>query len=536
MAMSLRIGPLESAVTLGLLISAVVLLNALAERHPARIDLTADQRYTLAAETRAVLDEAVGPVEVRAFLPSRIQPPYRRGMRALRDLLDEFAAAHPELALSIIDPSDPTLDEAARRRMDDEAQGYGIEAVDLQLTEGDQRIRRRVRFGVAFLYRDRQAATGPVERPADAEYALTRALRSAVRGETRRPVIGVTTGHGEPDLINSPVARLLGSIGEVQPVAIDGTALAPNIDVLVVLAPRKPFDDRALYTIDQHLMRGRALVALLDYRLPSTVFPNIAVPTVTRLEPVLAHYGLRIDTEGTVLDRSEAMPSPVGRDARGQVIIAEHPLHVRIRDLDPSHPISRGISVIAAPFAAPIELDGARRQGHAAVDVARSGPASVVRTEVRSIDPADFAEPPPADGAARERPGPATIAAAVEGRLPSYFAERERPPPAAAGPFAPEQRPDPPFVAAGQDTGRLFVITSGTRHLAAQTNALILLQNAVDWAVTTEALADLRARAAEDPPLGESTGAVRAWAKYGNLLGPSLLLVLFGLIRRRRRR
>lgn len=521
-------GRLGSLAAVALLLLAAVLVNVLAGQHPARLDLTADARHTLAPITRQLLAEAEGPVEVRAFLPTRIQPPYRRAVRALADTLAEFEAAGVRLVVH--DPSDPGLDAAERAALDEEAAGYGIAEVPLQLTEGDALVQRPVRFGVAFLYRERQAAVAPIDRAADAEYALTRALRAVIRDETRRPLIGVASGHGEPDLADSPVAALLAPLGEVQRVVLDGRPLPARLDLLLILGPKAPYGARDQYVIDQHLMRGGAVVALLDYRPPSQVFPDVLVPLETGLEAMFAHYGLAIDPARTVLDRSRALPAPVGRDATGRVITVNHPLFPRVVDLHPTHPATRGLVSLAAPLAAPVSVEGAEARGFEAALLARTGPEAAVRTGVSTLDPATYAAPDPAV----EQPGPAPVAAAIRGRFPSFFADRDRPPPPAA-PGLPAD-PEPPFTAEARGEARLLVMSSGARMLAAGENALVFLQNAVEWALTDGALAELRARAAEDPPLDDVSAAVRAWTKYGLTIGPSLALLLFGGLRRLWRR
>ena len=509
------------AVGLWALLAAQVVV--LAGLWAVRVDLTADGRHTLAPTTRALLAEAEAPVEVRAFLPAQIQPPYRAAVAAVDDVLDALRAEGARVVVR-----DPTEDA----RWDAEAEGYGIEAVSVQAIEGDRPVRRQVRFGAAVLYREQQVVMGPVARPADAEYAVARALYTAIR-DTGRPVIGIAQGHGEPDIMQSPLAQLLSPLGEVRSVPVDGRAMPAGLDVLLVVAPTKPFDARARYTIDQHLMRGGALVALLDYRPVSEVFPDVLVPVTTGLEPLLAHYGLVVDTARTVVDRVRARPAPIGRDASGRLVTVQHPLYPSIRDLAPDHPVTRGLRSLATPMAAPITLKPPA--GVEAAALARSGPDSVLRTEVRALDPAQY-RAPPSDGKAVETPGPGVVVAAVEGALPSAFAEGPRPPaPSGSSAFA-EARPEPPFVAVGQRAARVLVATSGGRMLAAQENALLLLQNAVEWSVTAGELAALRARAAEDPPLDDTTPGARAAVKYTALLLPTLGLFAFGAARRWRRR
>ena len=77
-----RRSALESGIALLLLLLAAILLNVVANQRWAWVDLTADQRHTLAPETRALLERAQGPIEIRAFLPSRVPARYARVIRA----------------------------------------------------------------------------------------------------------------------------------------------------------------------------------------------------------------------------------------------------------------------------------------------------------------------------------------------------------------------------------------------------------------------------------------------------------------------
>ena len=127
--------------------------------------------------------------------------------------------------------------------------------------------------------------------------------------------------------------------------------------------------------------------------------------------------------------------------------------------------------------------------------------------------------------------GPRAFAVALVGTFPSAFAGAEVPARAEPGP------PDPPTIPAGRGEARFLVVTSGRRLLAAGADSQLLLQNAVDWAVTATDLAGLRARRAQDPPLRPVSAATRSWVRVGNVVGPPLfLLLLVGLRSRLRRR
>ncbi len=60
--------------------------------------------------------------------------------------------------------------------------------------------------------------------------------------------------------------------------------------------------------------------------------------------------------------------------------------------------------------------------------------------------------------------------------------------------------------------------------------------NIVDWLVQDEALLAIRTKKVAPRSLRPTSEGVRPWIKYGNMIGPVLLVILFGLARWRQRK
>jgi len=516
----------ETVLVTGLLGVVGFLLNILADQHAFRMDLTQDGRHTLSAVTTDLITSTQSPIEFHAFLPSRVHAPYSTIISAIEDTLAEYRDTAPgQVRIRIIDSTNPNATEAERAQSDTDAESYGIELAELEIAEADRLVRQRVRYGIAIQSGDRRAMVGPILQANQIEFALSRALREVLSGPQKPRVIGITSGHGEPDVVGSPLAKLLSQSGVVRAVHLDGEPLPRDLDALVILGPRRAFDERARYLIDQFLMEGKTLLAFLDYRIPSTVFPNVLVPATTGLEPLFAHYGLPVDHEQTVLDRTHNALAPVGRDAQGNVLTVHHPLYVQVRGLA-DHPITRGLGSLVFPLATPIGL------GSDVTVLAQSSNAAVTRKEIRSFDPNPLTQVP--DDDALETKRSSAVAVVYEGEPSSFFVEQAKPP-IQESPFR-NQEPERPFIARSQGTARILLATSGSRLLSAHKNGLLFFQNAIDWAVTDTDLSIIRARQAEAPPLAATDATTRAWVKYGNVMGPSLLLLIIGGLRRVRRR
>ncbi len=515
--------PLNTAVReSGLFVALVMVLatavNMASAQGVPRLDLTADGRYTLPESTRQILAQATVPIAIKAYLPTHVQPPYSTVVTAMVDKLAEYVEAAPAgIDLTITDPSDPDLDPTSRERIADDARRLGIEQRELQVQQGDRMYRERVWFGVALVYQDRTQTIGALTRVEDLDLALTRALRDLIYAETSRITIGVASGHGEPDIINSPLAQKLEETGSLERVAFQGKPIPGNIDVLVILGPRKAYNEADRYILDQYLMRGGAIVALLDYRTPSSMFPNVLVNVHTGLESLFKAYGLEIDPRYTVIDRVQNAPTPP-KEA-GQPSGQNSPLYPRITDLHNTHPISEGLSQITMPMSVPMTIKDTRW-----TSIARGGNHAILHPGINRTDIGLYDKP-----AAGELVGGQPIVSAVtEGLMKSAFA-------GLAPPEGLNINADYPRLDRGHSDARIFIATSGVRMLGTERDGLILLQNAIDWAALQTDLVEIRNRTVRTPTLSADDPTLRTMIKMGNLFGPGLLCLLFGFARRKLR-
>ncbi len=489
-------------------------------RHGVRLDLTADGRHGIAPETRALIDAIDDPVEALAFVPSDAPPPFDRVVRALQDLLEDYArASGGKLRVTVRADGGADASPADRHALRAEALGLGLKPVDLQAWEADRRIVRRAYLGVVLLHGDHRVVVPGGERPEDLPHAMTRGLRDVLDGR-HRPLVGVAHGHGEPALVDSPVAALLRTGADLEAVEIGVDPLPARLDALLIVAPRRPFDARACYVIDQFVMQGRAVVMLLDTVERAPSFPDVLVPVGTGLEPLLGGYGVRVSPDRLALDRAHAGPAVVGRDPAGRTLTVDHPLHL-VTGVLADHPVTRGLRRLVMPLAAPIDAREAAARGATVTPLVRGESTAVARRGLRRFDPRAARDPVPAD----EESGPIDLAVAIEGRLTSAFADRTIP-----GDSLPGAR------TVASVPARLVIAGSGARFLAAQADALLFLQNAVDWAVDDASLSGLRGRSAEDPPLAPVSARGRAAIKVANIAAPLVLCAVVGLWRRRRRR
>lgn len=153
-----------------LVVGVLVAVNVAAASTRAQVDLSANRRFTLSPETRAVVKAVDAPLDITAFLNAS------GGVaRDARFLLSRFAELNRHIDYEIVDPDERP--SAARR--------FGISA-----------------YATVVLQYDGRRADAPQVTEPDLATAILRLLRR------RTPTVCLTTGHGEAALDDEGPAGL----------------------------------------------------------------------------------------------------------------------------------------------------------------------------------------------------------------------------------------------------------------------------------------------------------------------------------------
>ena len=510
-------------------IGTTILINLAVTNTRTRVDFTYNQRHLISAEGESLLRASREPINVRAFLPSNLPAPYGDIVRTIRSgLLSYQASSDVVFDIEFIDPLDTELSAKERQMINEQAAAYGLKKTEIQTIQSDQRVRLSVYLGIALTRGSRQAVVPPIHRAEQFEYAFATTLQRVTLEGGKAPVIALGQNHGEPDIFSSPLRTDLEQYGDVEQVDIDGAPIPAHIDVLVLLGSKRPFNRAEQFSIDQFLMRGKSLVLLLDYRPPSSVYPNLLVNTLTGLEPMLEAYGASIDFKRTLIDNTNPKSAPVQQDRSGRVIFAPHPLYTEMIARDTGHPAIAGVEALVVPVASPIKLKtsddrvqrttlyASAKTTQTTTDATRSG--SDYYQTIQALTPLSE-----------------SVAAviAIEGILESAFQAEDKPNPTNLN-RANQQYPS--FLSMGQGDARIILATSGTRMLAASEHGLRFLRNAVAWAAVDARLAGIRARTITDKNLYQTTSSERFSVRLVAIASPVLVLIVIGFLTLQRRR
>jgi ABC-type uncharacterized transport system involved in gliding motility auxiliary subunit len=301
---------LYSSLGVAAMFGIIVIVNALASSFNKRVDLTAERAYTLSAGTRAILSKLDTPIQIRFYSTrsdSRMPVFLKTYAQRVEDLLGEFRqASRGQIEIQKLDPA-PDSDAEDSARLDGiegQARGEG-EAFYLGLSVSmlDQKQ------AIPFLAPDRERLL---------EYDLARALSRVVT--TEKPVIGVMSPLAYGGQPTNPMMMRMGQSGQqpwafiselkrdftVRDIPFGTEDIPKDIKVLVLIHP-KGISDVSQYAIDQFLLRGGKLVAMLD---PQGVLDRsgagnpmgMSSGSRSSLDKLLPAWGLSFESSKVVAD------------------------------------------------------------------------------------------------------------------------------------------------------------------------------------------------------------------------------------------
>ncbi len=301
----------------GILIAAILfvavnILAAVSLRH-ARLDMTANGLYTLSGGSKNVLKGLREPITLRFFFSDKLGdelPQLRIYGSRVRELLEEYAAlSQGRIRLEVIDP-EPFTDA------EDRAVQAGIQALPLD------RGGRSFYFGLVGTNSVDDQQVIPYfqqEKEQFLEYDLTKLVYALSR--PKKPVIGIISslpldfgpggmmaamrGQSQPYMVMTQLRQLF----EVRTLEATAAAIPDDIGVLVLAHP-KDLNPSALYAIDQFVLRGGRLIALVDpWSETAAAMPNpmtgMALPAgdnSSALPELFKAWGIAMDDGQFVAD------------------------------------------------------------------------------------------------------------------------------------------------------------------------------------------------------------------------------------------
>jgi ABC-type uncharacterized transport system involved in gliding motility auxiliary subunit len=242
-------------------------INLLGGLFKVRSDLTENKLYTLSKGTKKILNKLDTDVVIRFYFSkdnASVPVPLRTYAQEVQDLLEEYQQfGHGRIKVVKLDPK-PDSDAEDSANLD------GIQGQEVNLTD-------KIYLGIAVSCLDAKATIPYLspDRETLLEYDLSRAISSVAN--PKKVVIGVMSALPVTGREASPMMMrerqqptqpwiFLTELKEnytVRDIPLTADKIDDDVSVLLVVHPQG-ISDEAQFAIDQFLLRGGKLVALLD--------------------------------------------------------------------------------------------------------------------------------------------------------------------------------------------------------------------------------------------------------------------------------
>ncbi len=348
-------------------------------------------------------------------------------------------------------------------------------------------------------------------------------------------VVGYLTGHGEKDLYDdrqgaAMLTPLTSDFYELKELDLSKSDVPADMTAVVINGPRTKYSEAELYKLDQFVMRGGNLLALIDpfdEQMPQGGAMYGAQPTYapidTGLDALLEKYGAKLGRD-YVMDAECYVARQQGQP--------ETPLYyvpmIGKKGMNQKNPVSRNLSnviFLKAGDVVPV-LSDADKKERAATALAASSAESWLMADRISLSPYAIAKP------AADKMAPHDLVLLLEGRFESAFAKA---PEAAGKPAGDAAFAADTHLAKSVQKGRIIV--AGTSEIAGpalldetgKQPVAIFLRNAIDYLAGNEDLNAMRTKGLGLDQLNKTKSGLRVAAKSFNEYGLPLLVALAGL-------
>jgi gliding-associated putative ABC transporter substrate-binding component GldG len=503
---------------IAIIIGIIVLVNILSVYFFTRFDLTKDRLYTLSDASKNLVKNLDDKLTIKAFFSEDLPAPYNNNRRFLKDQLDDYRAySKGNLQYEFV-----SVDE---EKTGPEAQKYGIPPVQVQVVKEDKMEVKKAYMGLVFLYEDKQETIPVIQSLDNLEYEISSIIKRLTSSNMQR--IGLASGHGEPspqEIKN--IFQLLSKQYQVIPVELKGSNPIPaDINALLVISPDKKFSEPEKFQIDQYIMKGGKAAFMLN-KFKADLKQQFAQPLDLGMDDMLLNYGVKVNND-IVIDAICAsvtvMQQAGGLTFQNQIPYPAIPV---ANEFNENVSMVKGLKNVVFFFISSLDTAQGAKGGSKSTVFIKSSRKSGRLNDFMYIDPTiKYPEK-------NYNESGIPLAVTIEGSLKSFY----------AGKPVPQDTSNPVSNTAQimekSPSTRIVVMGDGDfmkdEYLGSKDN-LLLLQNIVDYLVDDIGLISIRTRQTTPLMLEQTSEGTKKALKYGSVLIPPALVIIYGLFRWRMR-
>lgn len=360
------------------IIGILVVINIISHFFFKRIDLTADQRYTLSETSLNIIKEVKEPLYVDVFLEGNFPGEFKKLQTETRQLLEEFKAYNSNIVFDFVNPLEDGNETETMQQFIDR----GLTPINVTLDDKGKQTQEVVFPWAVVTYGNKSTkvpllknmmgastAEKVVSSVQHLEYAFANGFNTVAKSKEKK--VAIIKGNGE--MHELLIADFLKSVREnyyIGPFTLDSVATSPQntikalkkYDLAIIAKPTETFTDEEKQVLDQFVINGGKTLWLIDQvtmemdSLYTETGSNLAYPRDLNLNDMFFKYGIRIKPD--LIKDLQASPIALATGKQGSATqYTQFPwLYSPAIFPEIKNPIVSNLDMIKFEFANPIEL------------------------------------------------------------------------------------------------------------------------------------------------------------------------------------
>ena len=353
-----------------LLLISLIVVNLCTQSVYKRIDLTADQHFTLSEASKEIISKVNETLFIRVYLDGEFPSEFKRLQLETRQHLEELAAENTHIKIKFESP-DQQVDALIKRgmipsKLTVEEAGKFSEAIIFPWAEISYQKKSTIvsLLSTTTLTSQEEQLQNAIE---NLEYRFSNAINLITKTSQKR--VAVITGNGElQDLYLYSFLSEVAKKYRLAKFTLDSVSKNPqqtlkdlnSLDLAIIAKPTEKFTAKEKFTLDQFITNGGKTLWMIDNvqaDLDSLMANGkmLAYPRDLNLTDLLFTYGVRINT--TLIKDLYAAKIPLATGNIGnqpQFQNLEWLYHPLVRG-NKNHAITKNISPVRLQFASPID-------------------------------------------------------------------------------------------------------------------------------------------------------------------------------------
>jgi gliding-associated putative ABC transporter substrate-binding component GldG len=529
----------QALLNAALIIGILVFINIISISLFFRMDFTSNKIYTLSDASKNIVSSLDDKLVVKAYFTDNLPAPYNNTRRYLQEILDDYRNySNGNFEYEIISPSDET-------QLERDAEAYGIQPVQVQTVKDDRAEAMKAYMGLVFLYGGKQESLPFIGNTQNLEYEITGVVRRLAEKQIKK--IGFLAGPSIPGLDKyGRINQVLSKYYTLAPVDASKNNPIPNdISVLIVNSPKAPQQNQMMqqqqspppmipenlkFAVDQYIMNGGKVIFLMNkVTISSQQQFQFAQVTNTGVEDMLENYGIKV-LSNIVKDKECAYISvPMQQGPMQFYTQIPFPYFPKIININKDLPAFAGLGQIFLSFTSSLDTSIALSKGVNTIPLLITSDKTGVDNEISIIQASGQMLPD-----SMFKSSKVLVGSIFSGTFSSFYNGKSIPADTVSG-----SSPVPTAIKDKSPETRLIVLGNGDfpmDEFRGPDENLIFFSNLIDYMTDDVGLSEIRLKDANPKPLKQIEDSTRKILKYGLLVVPPALVLLYGVWRWRRRK